>query len=547
MDSNSNYIDRASLKFVLYARKSTEDEGSQVNSIEDQVRICKEYADRQGDINIVEVIEEKKSAKYSGNREKFSQMISDIRQGRLDGIIAYHPDRLARNMLEAGLIIDMLTPDKNRNKPPLKALIFPTGAYSNDSNGRLALAVTFSLATQYSEHLSEMVKRGTDSNLKKGISSGSPKWGYDRNIYGYYVPNKDFKLVRKGWDMILAGTTQKKVLDYWKKHGLTRQTKINKKNKSSRTISINKNSVRSILTEPFYYGILCQGGQEIDLRKIEGYNFKPMITEEEYNKVQTLLSNKKYKKRNLGNGKEFYPLRGMVYCAECGSLMYASVSKGHKGNRYGYYACQNKKCKRDHKSVRFKDVFEPLYDIVGSIKINKSTYDEYLAEIKNYTERELDEMRQERKSKAGALSQYKKKQKESAKQYAALKSDSTTPQSVLDISLNEIKELQNIIIDLESEIKELDKKLKDPNQIKLNLKEFSNLLKNAKNKMRAGTVVEKDQIARALFSNLKIDNQNKLTYLLNPELDGLIKTKKILNGEPGGTRTHDTKLKRLVL
>lgn len=63
MDSNSNYIDRASLKFVLYARKSTEDEGSQVNSIEDQVRICKEYADRQGDINIVEVIEEKKSAK----------------------------------------------------------------------------------------------------------------------------------------------------------------------------------------------------------------------------------------------------------------------------------------------------------------------------------------------------------------------------------------------------------------------------------------------------------------------------------------------------
>ena len=69
----------------------------------------------------------------------------------------------------------------------------------------------------------------------------------------------------------------------------------------------------------------------------------------------------------------------------------------------------------------------------------------------------------------------------------------------------------------------------------------------AENKMRAGTVVEKDQIARLLFSNLAIDDQNKLIYLLNPEFDGLIKTEKILNGEPGGTRTLDTKLKRLVL
>ncbi|MBR2795848.1 hypothetical protein IKE13_02260 [Candidatus Saccharibacteria bacterium] len=64
-------------------------------------------------------------------------------------------------------------------------------------------------------------------------------------------------------------------------------TKINRKNKNKRKITV-YNSVSilgSILGDPFYYGILVQGGQKVDLREILP-DFKPMITEEEFGLIQ---------------------------------------------------------------------------------------------------------------------------------------------------------------------------------------------------------------------------------------------------------------------
>ena len=93
-------VARKDLKFVLYARKSTEEDTKQVHSIEDQIAACQEYAEAAGDINIVEIIREQKSAKYSRNRPEFTRMIQGIKKGDYDAIIAYAPDRLSRNMLE---------------------------------------------------------------------------------------------------------------------------------------------------------------------------------------------------------------------------------------------------------------------------------------------------------------------------------------------------------------------------------------------------------------------------------------------------------------
>lgn len=65
---------RKDLKFVLYARKSTEEDTKQVHSVEDQISVCQEYAEAAGDINIVDIIREHKSAKYSRNRPEFARM-----------------------------------------------------------------------------------------------------------------------------------------------------------------------------------------------------------------------------------------------------------------------------------------------------------------------------------------------------------------------------------------------------------------------------------------------------------------------------------------
>ena len=94
------------LRYVLYVRKSSEGEDAQEKSIPDQIQYCKEYAERMG-LLVVKTIEERKSAKVSGRRKEFTQMLNDIDNNKYDGILAYHPNRLARNSLESNMIIDM--------------------------------------------------------------------------------------------------------------------------------------------------------------------------------------------------------------------------------------------------------------------------------------------------------------------------------------------------------------------------------------------------------------------------------------------------------
>lgn len=185
-------IDIRKLRYVLYARKSSEDETSQEKSIPDQKRYCEDMAKNLG-IKIVHVYQESRSARKSDNRPEFKKMLQDIKNGTYDAIIAYHPDRLARNSLDSGTIIDMLDNDL------IKDLKFPTCQFENNSSGKLLLNILFAMSKEYSEHLSEVVQRGIDTNLEQGKSAGKTVWGYERDQKtGFYEPDANFGLIRQG-------------------------------------------------------------------------------------------------------------------------------------------------------------------------------------------------------------------------------------------------------------------------------------------------------------------------------------------------------------
>ena len=89
---------------VLYARKSTEEDDKQVMSIEAQLFELREFASRER-IEIIEEFTEAKSAKKPG-RDEFAKMLSAIETSKKPlGILAWHPDRLARNSVDGGRII----------------------------------------------------------------------------------------------------------------------------------------------------------------------------------------------------------------------------------------------------------------------------------------------------------------------------------------------------------------------------------------------------------------------------------------------------------
>jgi len=88
-------MEKSNMRYFLYARKSTDEADKQVLSIEAQLVELREYANKEG-LPIAREFVESKTAKEPG-REVFNEMMAKLEQGAADGIVAWHPDRLARN------------------------------------------------------------------------------------------------------------------------------------------------------------------------------------------------------------------------------------------------------------------------------------------------------------------------------------------------------------------------------------------------------------------------------------------------------------------
>lgn len=154
-------LDKSTLRYALYLRKSTTSDDRQASSIEDQIRDCAERLITPNNLNIVKVYQESYSAKVADMREQFNLMIDSIENGQIDGVIAWHPDRLSRNMKEAGMIIDLV------DRGLIRDLQFSTFTFENTPAGKMLLGITFVMAKQYSEHLAESVDRGNKRAIER--------------------------------------------------------------------------------------------------------------------------------------------------------------------------------------------------------------------------------------------------------------------------------------------------------------------------------------------------------------------------------------------
>ena len=121
------------MKYILYARKSTEEDDRQVLSIEAQMHELKEFAAKEK-LEIVASFCEAKTAKEPG-RIKFAEMLSLIERGKADGIISWHPDRLARNSVDGGKIIHFV------DRGLIKSLKFPTFWFEATPQGLFMLNI----------------------------------------------------------------------------------------------------------------------------------------------------------------------------------------------------------------------------------------------------------------------------------------------------------------------------------------------------------------------------------------------------------------------
>lgn len=285
-DEDEPQIDITKLRYVLYARKSTDDPKRQIRSINDQIDECKLLAERSG-MRIIKVLKEEKSAKKPNNRKVFNEMMKGIESGKYDAILAWNPDRLARNMIEGSHILNLV------DDGTIQDLKFVTHFFTNDASGKMLLGISFVMADYYSRNLSQNVTRGVRKGLKEGKSAGTPMHGYIRSEDGIYRPDNEndsqnFDLICEAWRMRKDGKSLEAIAKYMNDKGYARIYKEGAEKAGKKVLMSDKILSDRVLPNPFYYGVLIQKGKAVDLRELEGYDFEPATDEETYNYVQRL-------------------------------------------------------------------------------------------------------------------------------------------------------------------------------------------------------------------------------------------------------------------
>jgi len=340
---NPSFVRRGNkfMKYFLYARKSTDDEERQILSIEAQLAELKEFANTEK-LEIAASFTEAKTAKEPG-RMKFGEMLSRIEAGEADGILSWHPDRLARNSIDGGKIIYLV--DKNK----IKSLKFPTFWFENTPQGKFMLNIAFGQSKYYIDNLSENVKRGLRQKLRRGEYPGKAPIGYlhDRFKKTIHVDKTKAKLIKKLFEIYATGEYSLKYLQsQFKDLGLI----------SRRGYPPSINMIQYILTQPFYYGVFKYNGE------IYQGQFEPIITKKLFDKVQTVMQNrgKPHKKKK----HDYIFTNGYIKCGTCGTCITAEKQKGHI-----YYRCTKKKGACAEKYIREEELAQQLTEITQKVSL----------------------------------------------------------------------------------------------------------------------------------------------------------------------------------
>ena len=346
------------VKYVLYARKSSEDSERQVLSIDSQVKEMLQLAEKEG-LEIAEIRRESHSAKDTGQRPVFNEIVKDIQLGKFNGILAWAPDRIARNAGDLGAIVDLM------DQKLLLEIRTYGQKFSNNPNEKFLLMILGSQAKLENDNRGVNVKRGLRTRVESGLWPGVAPLGYlnqkmmDKKCQLIIDPQRAH-VIRQMFEKVAHEKWSGRKIYNWLKHDLNFYTRGNK--------PLTLSGVYRVLTLPFYYGVF-----EYPRESGNWYQgkHKPIITEELFQKVQAQLKRDQIVREN----KEF-AFTKLFTCGYCQSGISAEEKwkalKDGTSAHYIYYGCtraRDRNCK--NKYIREEELIEELLKIIDKVNINE--------------------------------------------------------------------------------------------------------------------------------------------------------------------------------
>lgn len=345
-------------KYCLYARKSTEAEEKQALSIDSQIKEMAQIAEREH-LNVVEIRRESHSAKESGQRPVFEEIVRDIDNGIFDAIITWAPDRLSRNAGDLGKLVDRMDQKK------LVSIKTFGQTFTNSPSDKFLLMILCSQAKLENDNKSINVKRGMRTRCEMGLWPAQPPTGYKK-------VNDRLAKCEVEIDPERAGTIkqifEKISYEKWSVSRVHAWLKYDLNFRTHRGYHLSIGNVFKIINNTFYYGRFefPQGSGQW----YEGKH-KPIITKELFDETRNSIKSQVIKSQ----GKEFAFTR-IMKCGLCGSGISADekFTKLLNGgvNRHVYYRCtksRDRHCKNP--ALNETELIEALLKMVDTLNLNK--------------------------------------------------------------------------------------------------------------------------------------------------------------------------------
>ncbi len=328
-------------------------------SIDSQIKEMLQLAERDG-LEIVSMKRESHSAKETGCRPVFNEIVSEIYDGKYNSILTWAPDRISRNAGDLGKIVDLMDAGK------LHEIRTFSQTFTNNPNEKFLLMILGSQAKLENDNRGINVKRGLRTRCEMGLWPGVAPVGYlnqkhiDKKCQ-VIIDTERAHVVRQIFEKMGNDKWSGRKIYHWLRFELNFHTRGNK--------PLALSNVYRTLQNTFYYGKF-----EYPRGSGNWYDGKhePIIDKELFDKVQEQL-----KRDNIVRQSREFAFTKLMTCGLCGSGISAEEKykqlKDGTSAKYIYYGCGRSKdrhCKNPY--LREEDLVEQLIKLMDKIDLNRT-------------------------------------------------------------------------------------------------------------------------------------------------------------------------------
>ena len=368
----------------VYVRVSTEDQRDNGYSIDSQLRMIKEYCEK----NNYDIVDVYNDAGHSGKdlmRPEMQRLLKDIKSHKIETIVAIKVDRLTRNNYDGFWLLNYC----EEHDVKIELILEPYDVTT--ANGEMIFGMNLVFGQRERKEIGARTKRAMEEMALKHIHPSKAPYGYIRNKETGHLEIEP-----------IEAQVVKEIFELCKQGNSTRSISINLKNRKAylKTGKWTSDRVYKILTNSIYIGIFeygkyCRKPQ--DILRVENY-CEQIIDVDTWKLTRRVLE----KNKHSNYGEHIHLFTGIVRCPTCGKILSSTNSFKYSGTPkekvYYHLTCKNPNCKSkgihyssdkiEQKLVRIlNELTRYMYDMDNEIIVCNSTKTKDIKDIEKAIEK----------------------------------------------------------------------------------------------------------------------------------------------------------------